>query len=79
MEPVYACAATVRALCGGGADIIQHNRRRAVDAVERSGLVAPDASGDWERKAGTKRRTSAAAGLHNWRVASSCGLRCVGD
>jgi hypothetical protein len=79
MEPVYADADTVRALCGGGDDIIQHNRRRAVEAVELSGLVAPDASGAWERLAATKRRTSAAAGLENWRVASSCGLPSVGE
>ena len=68
MEPYFACAATVRTIIGVSGP--KHNNRdRAVDEVEKSGLVAPDRSGKWARAADHKKRVSGnIAGLNAWRI-----------
>jgi hypothetical protein len=69
MEPLWADAASVAAAVGHAPRNINH-RLRAVAAVEKSGLVAPDQSGKCTRASMTKQRVSAAGegGLAAWRV-----------
>jgi hypothetical protein len=68
MDPLWANAATVSAAIGGAPRVTHSMRERAVDIVERSGLVAPDASGKWTRLAMERKRLDEVGHLSNWRV-----------
>jgi hypothetical protein len=84
IEPQFANARAIAAMLGQGTARRRNNREFAVQEVERSGLVAPDASGEcvwcddgylrvragmWTRAADNKKRANAnVGGLWDWRV-----------
>ena len=69
MQPLYADAATTQSIIGRRV-VVRSNRQRAVEAVENSGLVAPDVSGAWTRAAKTKQRVKGLGevGLQGWGI-----------
>lgn len=68
MDPLWANAAAVSAAIGGAHRICHTMRERAVESVERSGLVAPDQSGKFTRQAMEQKRLDAVGHLSKWRV-----------
>lgn len=68
MEPFWANSATVSAAIGTVPRIWHSFRERAVDCVERSGLVAPDAGGKWTKRSMERKRVDAVGVLSNWLV-----------
>ena len=69
MQPLYADASTTQSIIARR--VVQRtNRQRAVEAVENSGLVAPDVTGAWTRAAKMKQRVQGLGevGLQGWRV-----------
>jgi hypothetical protein len=69
MQPLYADAATTQSIIGRRV-VQRSNRQRAVEAVENSGLVAPDVTGAWTRAAKMKQRVTGLGevGLQAWRL-----------
>ena len=69
MQPLYADAATTQSIIGRRV-VTRSNRQRAVEAVENSGLVAPDITGAWTRYAKLKQRVKGLGevGLQGWRI-----------
>jgi hypothetical protein len=68
MDNFWADAATVSAAIGPMPRIWHSARERAVDFVERSGLVAPDAGGTWTKRAMAQQRVDAVGALSRWIV-----------
>jgi hypothetical protein len=68
MDPLWSNAATISAAIGDAPRICHSMRERAVDCVERTGLVAPDQSGKWTRQAMERKRLDEVGHLSNWRV-----------
>jgi hypothetical protein len=68
MDNFWADAATVSAAIGCVPRVWHSARERAVDFVERSGLVAPDAGGTWTKRAMAQQRVDAVGALSRWVV-----------
>jgi hypothetical protein len=68
MDNFWADAATVSAAIGPVSRVWHSARERAVDCVERSGLVAPDIGGTWTKRAMALERLDAVGHLSRWVV-----------